>query len=137
MRMLGAAAAATLAFFVYGFAIHGRLIAKDYTPYPGGVYRAGEDAQSHVAFGLAGVFVAILIFTVIFSKIGHGVAAGARLGLLFGIFMVGAFVAVNFGTIHISWKLAVELAVSAPIEWVIVGTVVGFVYSLSGGQGTP
>ena len=82
--------AATIAFFIYGYAIHGRLIAKDYLPYPSGVYRAGEDAQSHVAFGLAGIFVAILIFTLIFSKIGDGVAAGARLGLLFGIFMVGA-----------------------------------------------
>jgi hypothetical protein len=48
--------------------------------------------------------------------------------LLFGIFVIGAFVAVNYGTIHITAKLAVELALSAPIEWMIVGTVVGFAY---------
>jgi hypothetical protein len=137
MRTVGAAVAATIAFFIYGYAIHGRLIAKDYLPYPSGVYRAGEDAQSHVAFGLAGIFVAILIFTLIFSKIGNGVAAGARLGLLFGIFMVGACVAVNFGTIHISGKLAVELVLSAPIEWMIVGTVVGFANKLPCGHGNP
>ena len=137
MRTVGAAAAATIAFFIYGYAIHGLLIAKDYLPYPSGVYRAGEDAQSHVAFGLAGIFLAILVFTLIFSKIGHGVASGARLGLLFGIFMVGACVAVNFGTIHISGKLAFELALSAPIEWMIVGTVVGFAYRLTGGHGNP
>ena len=58
MRTVGAAVAATIAFFIYGYVIHGRLIAKDYLPYPSGVYRAGEDAQSHVAFGLAGIFVA-------------------------------------------------------------------------------
>ena len=51
----------------------------------------------------------------------------ARLGLLFGIFMAGAFVAVNYGTIHISGKLALEPAVSAPIEWTMVGVVVGAV----------
>jgi hypothetical protein len=90
-----------------------------------------------VTFGLAGIFVAILIATLIFSKIGNGVAAGARLGLFFGIFMVGACVAVNFGPIDISGKLAVELALSAPIEWMIVGTVVGFANKLPCGHGNP
>jgi hypothetical protein len=127
-RVLAAAACGTIAFFIYGFAIHGKLIAKDYIAYPEGVYRAGEDAQSHVVFVLAGRFVAILIFTIIFSKIGRGAGAGARLGLLFGIFMAGAFIAVSYGTIHIGGKLAVELAFSEPIEWTLVGLVVGLVY---------
>jgi hypothetical protein len=129
--------AATIAFFIYGYAIHGRLVAKDYLPDPSGVYRAGEDAQNQCGFGLAGIFVAIVIFTLIFSKIGNGVAAVARLGLLFGIFMIGACVAVNSGPIHISGTLAVELALSSPIEWMIVGTVVGFANKLPCGHGNP
>ena len=63
------------------------------------------------------VLVAILLSTLIFSKIGHGLATEARLGLIFGIFIVS------------------KVAVSAPVEWVIVGTLAGLVYSLPGGQG--
>ena len=81
--------------------------------------------------GLIGIFMAILVFAPIFAKIyqrGRGATAGARLGSLFGIFMAGAFVAVNYGTIQISRKLALELAARAPIEWTLVGVVVGAVY---------
>ena len=42
--------------------------------------------------------------------------------------MAGAFVGVNFATINISTKLAIELAVSELIEWTLVGTVVGLLY---------
>jgi hypothetical protein len=42
--------------------------------------------------------------------------------------MAGAFVAVNYGTINVSGKLALELAASALIEWTVVGVVAGFVY---------
>lgn len=130
-RILVSAVAAFLVFFTYGFLVHGRLIAKDYRPYPEGVYRAGEAAQSHMPIGLLGVFVAILVFTTIYArshKDGQGVKQGARLGLLFGIFMAGAFVAVNYATINISAKLAVEMAISEPVEWTLVGIVVGSLY---------
>jgi hypothetical protein len=36
------------------------LIAKDYTPYPEGVYRSGDAAHSHMPAGLIGIFMAIL-----------------------------------------------------------------------------
>ena len=35
-RIVAAAVAATIVFFIYGFLVHGLLIAKDYTPYPEG-----------------------------------------------------------------------------------------------------
>ena len=124
-------AAATAVFFTYGYLVHGFLIAKDYTPYPEGVYRSGKSAQSHMAFGLAGIFTAILIFATIHARLcgaKSGVGEGARLGILFGIFMAGAFVGVNYGTIQISGRLAFELAISEPIEWTLVGIVVGLIY---------
>jgi len=130
-RILLAAVVATIAFFVYGFLVHGILLAADYVPYPQGVYRAGNDAKSHILYGLLGIFVAILVFTIIYAnsyKSGRNTIRGARLGLLFGIFIAGAFVAVNYGTINISGKLALELAISAPIEWTMVGVLVGIVY---------
>ncbi len=129
-RIVAGTVAATVVFFIYGFLVHGMLIAKDYLPYPTGVYRSGEDAQSHMLVGLAGIFAAILVFAVIYARLykSGGAVEGARLGLLFGIFMVGAFVAVNYGTINISGKLALELAISAPIEWTLVGVVIGLIY---------
>ena len=130
-RMAVSAIAATVVFFAYGFLVHGWLIAKDYIPYPEGVYRGGESAGGFMLFGMAGLFVAIVVFSTIYAKgyqHGHGVGEGARLGLLFGVFMAGAFVAVNYATIHISGKLALELAGSELIEWTLVGVVVGLIY---------
>ena len=130
-RILLAAVVATIAFFVYGFLVHGVLFAADYVPYPEGVYRAGDAAKTHMLYGLAGIFVAICVFTIIYANSYQGersLITGARLGLLFGIFIAGAFVAVNYGTINISGKLALELAVSALIEWTMVGVLVGIVY---------
>ncbi len=130
-RIVAAAVAATLVFFTYGFLVHGWLIAKDYVPYPAGVYRSGDATRSLMPLGLTGIFIAILVFATIYAKgyeRGHGVGEGARLGLLFGIFMAGAFVAVNYTTINISGKLALELAASELVEWTIVGVVTGLVY---------
>ena len=39
VRLVAAAIAAAVLFFTYGFLVHGMLIAKDYLPYPEGVYR--------------------------------------------------------------------------------------------------
>ena len=133
LRLFLAAVAATITFFIYGFVVHGWLIAKDYIPYPQGVYRAGKAAQAHMPFALIGLSVAILVFTAIYARHGRGVGArsGASLGLLFGIFMAGAFVAVNYATLNISGKLAAELGVSDLVEWTLVGTVVGLLYKPS------
>jgi hypothetical protein len=130
-RVVVSAIAATLVFFIYGFLVHGLLIAKDYTPYPEGVYRSGDAARTFMPLGFTGIFIAILVFATIYAKAcqrEHGAGQGAHLGLLFGIFMAGAFVAVNYATINISAKLALELAISEPIEWTLVGFVVALVY---------
>lgn len=134
-RILLAAVVATVAFFVYGFLVHGILLAPDYVPYPEGVYRSGDAAKSHVLYGLAGIFLAILVFTTIYAssyKGGRGLVNGARLGLSFGLFTVDAFVSVNYGTININGKLALELAISALIEWTMVCVVIGILYRPAG-----
>jgi hypothetical protein len=85
----------------------------------------------HLPVGLTGIFVAILVFAAIYAKAsqpGRGAGQGAQLGLLFAIFMEGAFVAVNYATINISTKLGLELAASELIEWTLVGIVVGLIY---------
>lgn len=130
-RMILSAAAATIVFSIYGFLVHGLLIAKDYVPHPVGVYRSGDAARSYMPLGLIGIFIAILVFAAVYAKsyeAGCGSGQGARLGVLFGILMPGAFVAVNYTTINISGKLALELAASELIEWTLVGIVVRLVY---------
>jgi hypothetical protein len=52
LRILLAAVAARITFFIHGFALHGWLIAKDYIPYPEGAYRAGDAAQAHTYLSL-------------------------------------------------------------------------------------
>jgi len=91
-RILVAALAATVVFFTYGFLVDGVLIAKDYIPYPEGVYRSGDAARSHTPFALAGIYIAILVFATICAKTSNGGGVGecSSLGLLFGIFMAGA-----------------------------------------------
>ncbi len=104
-RIAGSGVAAAVIFYIYGFLVHGLLIAKDYVAYPEGVYRAGDAARSHMPFGLIGIFIAIQVFAMIYAKRCKGegsVAEGARLGILFGVFMAGAFVGVNYATINIS-----------------------------------
>lgn len=130
-RIVLAAIVAWVVYFTYGFLVHGMLIARDYVPYPEGVYRSGEAARSHMPIGLLGLLVAMTVFATIYARgcgRARGVGEGARLGLLFGIFMAGAFAAVNYGTINISGKLALELAGSALVEWTLVGIVVGWIY---------
>jgi hypothetical protein len=46
--------------------------------------------------------------------------------------MAGAFVGVNYATINIGGKLALELAISELIEWTLVGIVVGLIYKPAG-----
>jgi hypothetical protein len=136
-RIAISGAAATIVFFLYGFLVHGWLIAGDYTPYPEGVYRGGDAARTLMPFALIGVFIAILVFAAIYARGyqgGRGVVEGSRQGLLFGIFMAGAFVGVNYATINISGKLALELAASELVEWTLVGIVVGWLYKPFGAE---
>ena len=73
----------------------------------------------------------MMVVAILYAKTckgGRGGVEGARLGLLIGIFMVGAFVAPNYATMHISGKLALEMALSAPIEWTLAGIVIGLIY---------
>jgi hypothetical protein len=44
-RIVGPSVVAAVVFFIYGFLVHGRPIARDYIPYPEGVYRGGEETR--------------------------------------------------------------------------------------------
>ncbi|HYM62558.1 MAG TPA: hypothetical protein VEZ11_16870 [Thermoanaerobaculia bacterium] len=131
-RIVAAAAASTVAYYALGFLIFGLItpFSAAYRPYTA-VYRPSEAIFRYMPFGFGGTFVATLILGVIFAKFCQGTpgpAAGARFGVLVGLFAVCAFVGDNFVTLNIGRRLAAFQAVAAILEWTTVGTVIGLIY---------
>jgi hypothetical protein len=130
-RIVGAAVFAWVVYFTYGFLVHGILIARDYVPYPEGVYRSGEAARSHMPIGLVGLLMAMVVFATIYAK---GCETGSRgrgrraAGLVVWNFHGWGLRGGQLWDDYISGKLALELAGSALVEWTLVGIVVGLIY---------
>ena len=86
--------------------------------------------------GMVATFLAILVVAIIFAMMttmtphpgGSSTAAGARLGVLIGLFVVCAFVLHNYVNLNIGLKLALEQAVAYFLQWTIVGIVIGLIY---------
>ena len=76
-------------------------------------------------------FVSILIATIIFAMMhqdGSGLAAGARFGVLIGLFVVFAFVLHNYVNLNIGLNLALGQAAAYFFQWIVVGIVIGLIY---------
>ncbi len=130
-----AAVAATVADIAYGFLVYGQLIGSEFHRYPA-VYRSDETAMSHMPLGFAGILVAMIVLAMIYAKGyegGSGVSEGARFGVLVGIFVLFAFVGVEYWLLNIGRKLAAEMGVAALGEWTVVGIVMGLVYKPGAG----
>jgi hypothetical protein len=95
------------------------------------VFRPKEEMMTVMPIGLVATFMAILVVAIIFAMIhqgGSGITAGARLGVLIGIFVVCAFVLHNYVNLNIGLKLALGQAVTYFVQWTIVGIVIGLIY---------
>jgi hypothetical protein len=129
-RLAMAAVGATIIYFVFGFLSEGLLIRKSFTPYTA-VYRSADTVVGYFPLGIAGTLIATFVMAVVYAK-GYegraGAAEGFRFGVLIGVFVVCAFVTANFVTLNIGRKLAIELAISAFVQWAILGIVIGLVY---------
>jgi hypothetical protein len=129
-RILAAAAAGTVVYFLYGFVVEGVLIREHFRPFAA-VYRSAESLKPFIPLGMISTFIAILVTAVIYAKGyegGSGAAEGFRFGLLIGVFVMCAVVGHNFVVMNIGRKLALELAVSVLVQWTLVETVVGLIY---------
>jgi hypothetical protein len=127
--------ASVAAFFVY-FAVGGLLFGllpwmkNEYHKYPN-VYRSPEGIKSTMPIGMAFMFLAIVVLTVLYAmmyKGGSGIAEGARFGALIGIFAIGSFVVHNYVNLQIGIKLTIQQGIAYFAEWVIVGLVIGLIY---------
>ncbi len=129
-RIAIAAVAATVVYYAYGFLVEGLLIRKDFSPYSA-VYRSAETMPGYIPLGFACTLIATFVIAMVYAKGyegGSGAAEGTRLGVLVGIFVACTFVGANYVTLNIGRKLALELAASALVQWMIVCIVIGLIY---------
>ena len=126
-----AALGGTVASFAFGFLVLWLVpvLINESRKYPA-VYRTQEDMKSVMPIILVATFIAILVVAIIFAMThqgGSGVAAGARLGVLIGIFVV-CNVLHNYVNLNIGPKLALGQAAAYFLQWTIVGMVIGLIY---------
>lgn len=126
-----AALAGMVASFAFGFVVILLVpgLMDEAHKYPA-VFRAPEEMASVMPIGIVASFIAILIVAIIFALIrkgGSGAAAGARLGVLIGIFAV-CNVMHNYMNFNFGLKLALGQAAAYFFQWTIVGIVIGLIY---------
>jgi hypothetical protein len=129
-----ASLAATVAYFVFGFAMFAALPAMkaEFMKYPN-VYRSNDAMIKLMPYGMIAILISIVVVAVIYAKIfpvGGGIASGACLGALIGIFAVCIFVVHNYVNLNIGLTLTIYQGVTYFIQWVIVGAAIGFIYKL-------
>jgi hypothetical protein len=123
-RLTIAAVAATVVDAIYGFGVYGTALTSQFAKYPG-VYRPAEEQMPYLAPLFCGIFVAMLAASYIYAKGydgGSGLAEGMRFGIVVGLLIVG------YATMNVGPRHSGLLAVTALVEWVIAGVVIGLVY---------
>jgi len=131
-RILLAALGAFVAYFVIGGLSFTLLpsLRTEFLKYPA-VYRSHGGIKSVMPAGMAAMFVAMLVLSVIYAMLcrgGSGIIEGARFGALIGVFVVCAFVLHNYVNLNIGLKLTLEQAVAYFVEWTVAGIVIGLIY---------
>jgi hypothetical protein len=127
-----AALGGMVASFAFGFLVLWLVpaVINEGHKYPA-VFRPKEDMMTVMPIGLVATFISILVVAIIFAMIhqgGSGPTAGARFGVLIGIFVVCAFVLHNYVNLNIGLKLALMQAATYFVQWTIIGIVIGLIY---------
>jgi hypothetical protein len=127
-----AALGGTVVSFAFGFLVFWLVPAliKEAHEYPA-VFRPKEEMMKVMPVGLVATFLSILVAAIIFAMLhqsGSGSTAGARFGVLIGLFVVCAFVLHNYVNLNIGLKLALGQAVTYFVQWTIIGTIIGLIY---------
>ena len=129
-RLALAAVAATVFDVVYGFLVYGTWLSSEFLRHAA-VYRSAETGPGYLPLMFGGVLIASFAAAAIYAKGyegGSGVAEGARIGLLLGVFVVSAFAGVDYAVLNIGRKLALMTAAAGFVEWLAIGTIIGLVY---------
>jgi hypothetical protein len=131
-RLALAALGGTVASFAFGslvFFLVPALI-KEAHKFPA-VFRPKEEMKTVMPIGMAATFMSILVAAIIFAMIPQGAPgtlAGARFGVVIGLFVVCASVLHNYVNLNIGLKLALGQAAAYFVQWTIIGIVIGLIY---------
>ena len=85
-------------------------------------------------YGMVAILIGIVVVAILYARIyptGGGIASGASLGVLIGIFLVCMFAIHNYVNLNIGLKLTVYQSIAYFIQWVIVGAAIGLIYKPS------
>ena len=131
-RLVLAAFGGMIASFAFGFLVIWLVpsLLEEAHKYPA-VFRPVEEMMAVMPIGLVATFISILVAAIIFAMInrgGSGTVAGARYGVLMGLFVVFAFVLHNYVNMNIGLKLALGQAAAYFLQWTIIGIVIGLIY---------
>jgi hypothetical protein len=122
---------ATVAYFVFGFALFAALPAmkSEFMKYPN-VYRSEKEMMRIMPFGMVAILISIAVAAIVCAKMypAGGIIPGVTVGVLIGIFSVCTFVIHNYVNLNIGIKLTVYQGVCYFIQWVVVGATVGLIY---------
>ena len=126
-----AALGGTVAYFAFGFLLVWLVPAliNESRKYPD-VFRSKEKIMAVMPIGMGATLIAILVVAIIFAMIhrgGSGVADGARLGVLIGIFALCTELQ-NFANLNFGLKLALGRAAAYFVQWTVVGIVIALIY---------
>ena len=81
--------------------------------------------------GLLGMTVSMLALAALFALTYRGdppLAAGARFGVLVGLFALGSFVLHNYVNLNIGLRLTVGQGIAYFIQWLVAGIVIALLY---------
>jgi hypothetical protein len=130
-RIALASFGATVAYFAFGFILFAALPAmkSEFMKYPG-VYRSRDAMMKVMPFGMVAILVSIVVVAIIYARINPtgGIASGACLGALIGIFSVCTFVIHNYVNLNIGFALTLYQGICYFIQWVVVGAAIGLIY---------
>jgi hypothetical protein len=131
-RIALACLGATVAYFVYGFAMFAAWpsMKVEFKKYPN-VYRSEESMMKVMPYGMVGILISIVLVAVLYARIyplGGGIVSGVSLGALIGLFVVCMFVIHNYVNLNIGLKLTVYQGIAYFLQWLIVGAAVGLIY---------
>lgn len=126
--------AAAGAFVAY-FAIGGLTAAlpsfrAEFLKYPA-VYRSQDAMKSVMPVGMAAMFVAMVVLSLLYAMLYHGgsgVVEGAHFGALIGVFSVCSFAMHNYVNLNIGRKLTLQQSVGYFLVWTVTGIVIGLIY---------
>ena len=113
---------ATVAYFVYGFAMFAALprMKSEFMKYPN-VYRPHDSMMKVMPYGMVSILISIVVVAVLYAKIypaSGGIVSGVCLGALIGIFSLCTFVIHNYVNLNIGITLTLYQGVAYFIQWI-------------------